>query len=203
MRAQDTLWASGYEVYDRISPKLRSFLETLSFTAAAPAVFKQSAEKGGWELHPGPRGAPENVGTSLTAAHPVVRTHPVTGYNSIFAIGPHVKKINELSDIESQQMLDFFLRIVTDNSELQVRHRWQNENDIGKRTFFFFPSLCRRGWLTVAQRSGTIDAYTMRQRSTMLERDVELASARLGLERSRALTLPGDHAPNVWWKPEY
>jgi alpha-ketoglutarate-dependent taurine dioxygenase len=125
----DTLWASGYEVYDRISTPIQKFLESLTATYAQPK-FNEAAEKNGFKIYSEPRGAPENVGEVLEAIHPVVRTNPVTGWKSIFALGHHVQKINGLTEGESKGLLDWFLRLVVDNHDLQVRHRWQNANDL-------------------------------------------------------------------------
>jgi len=125
----DTLWASGYEVYDRISAPYQKFLESLTATYAQPG-FNEAAEKNGFKLYSKPRGAPENVGEVLQAIHPVVRTNPVSGWKSIFAVGHHVQSINGLSEAESKNLLDWFVRLVVDNHDLQVRHRWQNPNDL-------------------------------------------------------------------------
>ncbi|PGH11446.1 hypothetical protein AJ80_07126 [Polytolypa hystricis UAMH7299] len=125
----DTLWASGYEVYDRISQPYQKFLETLTATYAQPG-FEQSAKENNFELYSGPRGAPENVGAQLKAIHPVIRTNPVTGWKSVFGVGHHAQKINDITELESKQLLDFFLRLITDNHDLQVRHRWVNKNDL-------------------------------------------------------------------------
>lgn len=57
----DTLWASGYEVYDRLSTPYQKFLETLTATYAQPK-FNDAAEKNGFKIYSAPRGAPENVG---------------------------------------------------------------------------------------------------------------------------------------------
>ena len=93
----DTLWASGYEVYDRISPAYQKFLEGLTATYAQP-VFGQTAAKNGFQLYSAERGAPENVGTDLKAVHPVIRTNPVSGWKSVYAVGHHAKRINEVSE---------------------------------------------------------------------------------------------------------
>ncbi|KAK6602908.1 TfdA family taurine catabolism dioxygenase [Botrytis cinerea] len=125
----DTLWASGYEVYDRISKPVQKFLETLTATYAQPE-FNKAADKNGFKIYSEERGAPENVGEKLEAVHPVVRTNPVTGWKSIFALGHHVSHINDLTTIESDALLAWFLRLVVDNHDLQVRHRWENVNDL-------------------------------------------------------------------------
>lgn len=127
----DTLWASGYEIYDRISPPYRRFLETLSVTFAQP-LFNKVADNAGFQLYDKERGAPENVGTELKAVHPLVRTNPVTNWKSIFPVGGHVQKINDLAENESKALLDWFLKLVYENHDLQVRFKWRNANDIGK-----------------------------------------------------------------------
>ena len=79
----DTVWASGYELYDRLSPSFRAYLETLSAVHNADR-FKEIAAARGFTLRTN-RGAPGNADPerSLTAVHPIVRTNPVTGWKSI------------------------------------------------------------------------------------------------------------------------
>ncbi|KAK4442208.1 taurine dioxygenase [Podospora aff. communis PSN243] len=125
----DTLWASGYELYDRISPTLRSFLDTLTAYYAQP-LFNEAAQRNKFDIYSAERGAPENVGDILEAIHPVVRTNPVTGWKSVFAVGHHVKRIHGLSEEESKHFLDWFVRLIVENHDLQVRFRWQQENDL-------------------------------------------------------------------------
>ncbi|KAK3075636.1 hypothetical protein LTR53_000878 [Teratosphaeriaceae sp. CCFEE 6253] len=125
----DTLWASGYEIYDRVSPAYQKFLETLTVTCEQP-VFGAAAKDNGFELYGGERGAPENVGTELSAVHPVVRTNPVTGWESIFAVGHHAKRINEVAEPESEHLLRWFVQLIVENHDLQVRYKWQHPNDV-------------------------------------------------------------------------
>ncbi|KAI0892163.1 TauD-domain-containing protein [Annulohypoxylon nitens] len=125
----DTLWASGYELYDRISKPVRGFLDTLTAYYAQPA-FNETATRNNFQIFSGPRGAPENIGEVLEAVHPVVRTNPVTGWKSVFAVGHHVKSIHGLSEHESRSLLDWFTTLIVENHDLQVRLRWQDENDL-------------------------------------------------------------------------
>lgn len=127
----DTLWASGYEVYDRISPPYQKFLEGLTATFKAEG-FKDVAARTGLELYSKQRGAPENVGGDLQAIHPVVRTNPITGWKSIFPVGGFARHINGLTQEESDHLLTWFLDLIYKNHDLQVRLNWKNENDIGK-----------------------------------------------------------------------
>ncbi|EGS19682.1 uncharacterized protein CTHT_0041630 [Thermochaetoides thermophila DSM 1495] len=125
----DTLWASGYELYDRISPTLRSFLDTLVAHYAQPG-FNEAAKRNNFQLYTAPRGAPENVGEALEAIHPVIRTNPVTGWKSVFAVGHHVQRIYGLSEDESKHFLNWFVQLIVENHDLQVRYKWKNVNDV-------------------------------------------------------------------------
>ncbi|KAK4244319.1 hypothetical protein C7999DRAFT_44001 [Corynascus novoguineensis] len=125
----DTLWASGYELYDRISPTLRGFLDTLTAYYAQP-LFNDAAKRNNFTIYSAERGAPENVGETLDAVHPVVRTNPVTGWKSVFAVGHHVQRIHGLSEEESKHFLQWFVQLIVENHDLQVRLKWKQENDV-------------------------------------------------------------------------
>ncbi len=125
----DTLWASGYEMYERFSPSYQKFLEGLTATFIASGLLFHGEEG---RVYEGPRGNPQNVGRAFTAVHPVVRTNPVTGWKSIYAAGPFPKYINELNPKESRQLLQTFRETITENHDLQARFKWRNENDFGE-----------------------------------------------------------------------
>ena len=127
----DTLWASACEIYDKISPSYRSFLETLTATYAQPRYLKTTKEKG-FDLYTDPRGSPANVGTDLVAHHPVVRTNPVTGWKSLFGAGNHVQRIDGLTPDESRRLHDWFLQMIVESPDVQCRFKWENPYDIGK-----------------------------------------------------------------------
>ena len=81
----DTLWASAYEAYDRLTPTFRGWLETLTATHQG-TQFLETSKRLGFPLAKN-RGAPENsepIGDDLTAIHPVIRTNPVTGWKGLF-----------------------------------------------------------------------------------------------------------------------
>ncbi len=128
----DTLWASGYEIYDRFSKPYQQFFEGLTATFVGEGFIKAAtANPEKVKLYEEPRGSPQNTGRELSAVHPVVRTNPVTGWKSIFAVGPFPKYINELTTLESEELLAKFRTVITENHDLQVRFKWRNENDIG------------------------------------------------------------------------
>ncbi|KAH7381437.1 hypothetical protein DE146DRAFT_637174 [Phaeosphaeria sp. MPI-PUGE-AT-0046c] len=127
----DTLWASGYEIYDRFSKPYQRFFEGLTATFIGDGFIRAAeANPERVKLYEQERGSPKNVGKELKAIHPVVRTNPVTGWKSIFALGPFPKFINELNDEESSELLKKFRSVITENHDLQVRLKWRNKNDI-------------------------------------------------------------------------
>lgn len=126
----DTLWASGYEIYDRFSKPYQKFFEGLTATFIGDGFIRAAEQDPNVVIYEKPRGSPQNVGKELAAVHPVVRTNPVTGWKSIFALGSFPKRINELDPEESKELLDKFYRVILDNHDLQVRLKWRNKNDI-------------------------------------------------------------------------
>ena len=80
----------------------------------------------------GPRGAAGNVGLDFASHHPVVRTHPLTGWKSLFASGVNCFRIDDVTDMESAQILDKIARLIIDNHDIQCRFRWEDVNDLGK-----------------------------------------------------------------------
>ncbi|KZF23015.1 tfdA family taurine dioxygenase [Xylona heveae TC161] len=124
----DTLWASGYEIYDRLSPQLASFLETLTATHEAK-FFHEEAARLGNPLRKGVRGSPLNQGGELTAVHPVIRTNPVTGWKSVYVNKGFTRRINGVTRDESDMLLNYLFNLVTQNHDAQIRFKW-NPNDL-------------------------------------------------------------------------
>lgn len=124
----DTLWASGYEMYDIMSPVFQKLAEGLT-GHFYPPEFIDSARRYNYTLHPGPRGAAENVGTHLTSQHPVVRTNPVTRWKSLYGVGQHFSHVLGVSREESELLRTHFLNVLTQNHTTQVRYRWE-KNDL-------------------------------------------------------------------------
>ena len=60
----------------------------------------------------------------------MIRTNPVTGWRSVFAVGHHVQRIHGLSEDESKHFLGWFSQLIVENHDLQVRFKWQGVNDV-------------------------------------------------------------------------
>ncbi|KAF7329155.1 Taurine catabolism dioxygenase [Mycena kentingensis (nom. inval.)] len=123
----DTLWASAYEAYDKLSPAYQKFLEGLTALHDGGG-FREHADRLGLKINE-PRGSPENVGRHLTAIHPVIRTHPVTGYKALYVNRSFTKRIVELNEEESDDILRYLTRHIAEGHDMQVRFTWRL-NDI-------------------------------------------------------------------------
>ncbi|KAH8781800.1 hypothetical protein F5882DRAFT_500180 [Hyaloscypha sp. PMI_1271] len=126
----DTLWASGYEVYDKLSPTWQRIADGLTATHYAPGFLDVNNDHGVGLIDEN-RGSPDNRGLDFKAEHPVVRTNPVTGWKSIFGAGQQINKgwINDVTERESNLIKDYFLELIAQNHDLQVRFKW-NKNDV-------------------------------------------------------------------------
>jgi len=86
------------------------------------------AEQMGFKIQDN-RGHPENSGSQLTAIHPVIRTHPLTGFKSLYVDKSFTTRIMELGVEESDDILAYLARHISENHDIQVRYRW-TANDL-------------------------------------------------------------------------
>ncbi|MEE1866167.1 MULTISPECIES: taurine dioxygenase [Pseudomonas] len=121
----DTLWASGIAAYAALSEPLKRLLDGLTATHDFTKSFP--LERFGT--------TPEDLQRWETTrrdnpplSHPVIRTHPVSGRKSLFVNNGFTTRINELSDTESEAILNLLFAHAT-RPEFTIRWRWQ-ENDI-------------------------------------------------------------------------
>ncbi|CAI7608284.1 unnamed protein product [Penicillium pancosmium] len=126
----DTLWASGYEVYDRLSTPIQKLADTLKAVHYQPS-FNNIAKEHDIDLISGDRGAPENTGFDFKASHPLVRTNPVTGWKSLFGAAGQVENgwIEGVTKRESEILKQYFNQLIAENHDLQVRFKW-GTNDL-------------------------------------------------------------------------
>ncbi|PWN53666.1 TauD-domain-containing protein [Violaceomyces palustris] len=114
----DTLWASGYAAYDRLSYPMREYLEKL--TAIHSAVDQaEGARRAGNTVRRDP----------VETEHPLVRTHPVTGWKSLFFNSGFVKYIVGIPKAESDYLLAFLSQHIASATDFSVRFKW-NAGDV-------------------------------------------------------------------------
>ena len=106
----DTMFASMYAAYDALSPKMKVYLDGLTAVHDGDHVYRP--------LFPDlDRRYPCNT-------HPVIRTHPVTGKKGIFVNASYVTHIVEVPKEESDAILGFLYRHIT-NPNFHVRFKWE------------------------------------------------------------------------------
>lgn len=113
----DTLWSSGYAAYDRLSPAWKKFVEGLE------AV--HSGEEQVVEAH---KAGHVHRRESYEAVHPVVRTHPVTGWKALYVQPGFTRRIVGLTRRESNAVLNFLFNHIESGYDFQVRFRWEEDS---------------------------------------------------------------------------
>jgi alpha-ketoglutarate-dependent taurine dioxygenase len=88
----DTLWASGYLAYEKLSPPIQKLIENLEAVHTAHDQANASAKAGG----PVRREPIESI-------HPVVRTHPVTKRKALYVNPVFTRRIVGLTQRESSE----------------------------------------------------------------------------------------------------
>ena len=67
--------------------------------------------------------------TPVTTEHPLIRTHPVTGWKSLFFNPGFVTSIAGIPKTESDHIISYLNEVITTTQELHVRFQWQ-KNDV-------------------------------------------------------------------------
>jgi len=107
----DTFWASGYSAYDKLSPAFRALIEPLK--AVYISAHKYLDENN-------PDAPPKNV----ERVHPLVRTHPVTGWKSLYVNRAMTSRIEGLDKPESDLILNYLFDVYERNQDIQIRWHW-------------------------------------------------------------------------------
>jgi taurine dioxygenase len=116
----DTCWASMEAAYEALSGPLKGMLDGLSALHDFAKPLEQAMRAG----YRSPVGLDEIRSRHPPVAHPVVRTHPVTGRKSLYVNGNYTTRICELSEGESAVLLAHLVGHVG-RPDFQVRLRWE------------------------------------------------------------------------------
>jgi len=114
----DTLFASMYAAYERLSAPMQQFLDGLTATHESAHVYAGRY---------GNKEEDSRDGEFPRAVHPVVRTHPVTGRKALYVNRAFTTRIRELSPTESRALLAF-LFAHQENPEFQCRFCWRSDS---------------------------------------------------------------------------
>lgn len=120
----DTLWSSGIAAYEALSAPFKQLLAGLQaehdFTKSFPEYKHRAIPEEHQRWLQGKEKNPPLL-------HPVIRTHPVSGRQTLFVNEGFTTRIIGLSDKESEALLGFLFAHTT-KPEFQVRWRWQQDD---------------------------------------------------------------------------
>ncbi|KAL5335754.1 hypothetical protein BJX70DRAFT_390479 [Aspergillus crustosus] len=103
----------GYAVYESLSPKLRSFLETLEAKHSGLEQAEKALKTNGC-LRRDP----------IKTNHPVVRTHPVTDWKTLYVNENFTKESVGIEKRIGDALFDSLYRTIAEGYEFQVRWKW-------------------------------------------------------------------------------
>lgn len=107
----DTLWASGYSAYEKLSPDFRKLID------AKQAVYRSA--------HPYLDRENPNAGPQyIERTHPLVRVHPATGWKALWVNRAMTSRIVGLDKAESDLILGYLYDVYEKNVDIQVRFKW-------------------------------------------------------------------------------
>jgi taurine dioxygenase len=114
----DTLFSSMYAAYEALSPPLQRFLEPLTATHDGAPNYTDRLRRDG----------KDTAGRSHPrAVHPVIATHPLTKRKTLYVNSIFTTRINELTERESRDVLEFLFAHVT-RPDFQCRFRWRRNS---------------------------------------------------------------------------
>ncbi|GMM28502.1 hypothetical protein DAMA08_012180 [Martiniozyma asiatica (nom. inval.)] len=114
----DTIWSSGFGAYDKLSDSLKQFLDGKEAVYVSAHNYLDRDDPFG------------NTG-KVERKHPLVRTHPATGWKFLFVNRSMTKRIIGLSPVESDLILNYLFDVYEKNADIQVRFNWKTEPGYG------------------------------------------------------------------------
>jgi len=107
----DTLWASGYAAYEKLSPEFRKIID------GREAVYRSA--------HPYLERDNQTAGPKfIERTHPLVRVHPATGWKALWVNRAMTLRIVGLDKAESDLILGYLYDVYERNVDIQVRFKW-------------------------------------------------------------------------------
>ncbi|KAK5128015.1 hypothetical protein LTR85_005132 [Meristemomyces frigidus] len=107
----DTLWSSGYSAYEKLSPGFRRIID------GKYAVYRSAH---GYLDRDDPTAGPKYV----EREHPLVRTHPATGWKALYVNRAMTVRIVGLDKAESDVILGYLFKVYEGNVDIQCRFKW-------------------------------------------------------------------------------
>lgn len=107
----DTLWASGYGAYEKLSPGFRKIIDGRYAVYRSAHAYLDRND---------PSAGPKYV----ERTHPLVRVHPATGWKTLWVNRAMTVHIVGLDKAESDLILGYLFDVFESNIDIQVRWQW-------------------------------------------------------------------------------
>ncbi|TLD09774.1 hypothetical protein PspLS_11612 [Pyricularia sp. CBS 133598] len=107
----DTLWASGYSAYEKLSPAFRKIIDGLEAVYISAHQYLDQEN---------PTAGPKYI----ERVHPLVRVHPATGWKALWVNRAMTDRIVGLDRAESDTILNYLYHVYESNVDIQVRFKW-------------------------------------------------------------------------------
>ena len=113
----DTLWSSQYAAYDALSAPMQKYLESLTALHSSH-LQAEGSRAAGRPVRRDP----------IVTEHPLIRSHPVTGWKSLFFNPGFVTKIVGIPKVEGDMIISFLNEVVSTTQEFHVRFQWGKDD---------------------------------------------------------------------------
>jgi len=107
----DTLWASGYAAYEKLSPDFRKIIDGKKAVYRSAHTYLDRND---------PTAGPKYI----ERIHPIVRVHPATGWKALYVNRAMTKEIVGLDKAESDLLLNYLYDVYEKNVDIQLRFKW-------------------------------------------------------------------------------
>ncbi|QXC61147.1 TauD/TfdA family dioxygenase [Aquihabitans sp. G128] len=114
----DTLWASGFELHDRLDPALAALCRTLQVEHRPDAALLATIRR-----HHGDEVARQVEAEHPPVSHPLVRRHERTGRPALWLSPLYGSRLLGIDPVDGRRLLDL-LHAKVDDAAVQVRWRW-------------------------------------------------------------------------------
>ena len=129
----DTIWANSVLAYETLSETMKQMIAPLKVRMSMALVLKSAQAHQAADETPLGRVAatreldhlPDDIARKVTgSAHPLVRTHPVTGEKSLYCDETYAAGIEGLTEAEAEPLLKFLVGHITQPA-FTCRLRWE------------------------------------------------------------------------------
>ena len=105
------MWSSGAAAYDKLSPGFKKIVDGLYGIYRSAHRYKDVEN-------------PDEDAKFVTRRHPLVRTHPVTGWKSLWINQAMTVQIDGFDKAESDAILKYLFDVYERSTDIQVRWHW-------------------------------------------------------------------------------